>query len=74
MEIAVAVDHTLISFHGRDKVEQYVLSLMNIVSIESLIFIQRDLSNIMNIREKNLYASTYNFKKIISAVAAFKIQ
>ncbi|CAG9824041.1 unnamed protein product [Phaedon cochleariae] len=32
MEIAVAVDHTVISFHGRNKVEQYVLSLLNIVS------------------------------------------
>ncbi|KAJ8911666.1 hypothetical protein NQ315_014025 [Exocentrus adspersus] len=32
MEIAIAVDHTLISFHGRNKVEQYVLALMNIVS------------------------------------------
>ncbi|KAF7281742.1 hypothetical protein GWI33_004301 [Rhynchophorus ferrugineus] len=32
LEIAVAVDYTLISFHGRDKVQQYVLSLMNIVS------------------------------------------
>ncbi|XP_030754614.1 A disintegrin and metalloproteinase with thrombospondin motifs 2-like isoform X1 [Sitophilus oryzae] len=32
LEIAVAVDHTLIQFHGKDKVQQYVLSLMNIVS------------------------------------------
>ncbi|CAG9838524.1 unnamed protein product [Diabrotica balteata] len=32
MEIAVAVDHTLISFHGRARVEEYVLSLLNIVS------------------------------------------
>ncbi|XP_018568687.1 A disintegrin and metalloproteinase with thrombospondin motifs 3 [Anoplophora glabripennis] len=32
LEIAIAVDHTLISFHGRNKVEQYVLALMNIVS------------------------------------------
>ncbi|KAJ8962085.1 hypothetical protein NQ318_018036, partial [Aromia moschata] len=32
LEIAIAVDNTLISFHGRKKVEQYVLSLMNIVS------------------------------------------
>ncbi|XP_056648207.1 A disintegrin and metalloproteinase with thrombospondin motifs 3-like isoform X4 [Diorhabda sublineata] len=32
MEIAVAVDHTLISFHGREMVEEYVLSLLNIVS------------------------------------------
>nr|CAH7763810.1 unnamed protein product [Callosobruchus chinensis] len=32
LEIAVAVDHTVIAFHGKDKVEQYVLSLLNIVS------------------------------------------
>lgn len=34
LEIAVAVDHTVISFHGKSKVEQYVLALMNIVSYE----------------------------------------
>nr|XP_023012817.1 A disintegrin and metalloproteinase with thrombospondin motifs 2-like [Leptinotarsa decemlineata] len=32
MEIAVAVDYTLVAFHGNGKVEQYVLSLLNIVS------------------------------------------
>ncbi|KAH1022499.1 hypothetical protein HUJ04_011892 [Dendroctonus ponderosae] len=32
LEIAVGVDHSLISFHGKDKVQQYVLALMNIVS------------------------------------------
>ncbi|KAF5281477.1 hypothetical protein FQA39_LY17770 [Lamprigera yunnana] len=32
LEIAIAVDHTLIKFHGRRRVEQYVLALMNIVS------------------------------------------
>ncbi|CAH1372937.1 unnamed protein product [Tenebrio molitor] len=32
LEIAVAVDHTLIAFHGKNKVEQYVLALMNIVN------------------------------------------
>ncbi|XP_015839228.1 A disintegrin and metalloproteinase with thrombospondin motifs 2 isoform X1 [Tribolium castaneum] len=32
LEIALAVDHTLIQFHGKDKVEQYVLALMNIVN------------------------------------------
>ncbi|CAG9864125.1 unnamed protein product [Phyllotreta striolata] len=32
IEIAVAVDYTLISFHGRARVEEYVLSLLNIVS------------------------------------------
>ncbi|KAJ8983289.1 hypothetical protein NQ317_010539 [Molorchus minor] len=32
LEIAIAVDYTLISFHGKHKVEQYVLSLMNIAS------------------------------------------
>ncbi|CAH1969089.1 unnamed protein product [Acanthoscelides obtectus] len=31
LEIAVAVDHTVIAFHGKDKVEQYVLSLLNII-------------------------------------------
>ncbi|XP_018318532.1 A disintegrin and metalloproteinase with thrombospondin motifs 2 isoform X2 [Agrilus planipennis] len=32
LEIAVAIDNTVISFHGKDRVEHYVLSLMNIVS------------------------------------------
>ncbi|CAG9769262.1 unnamed protein product [Ceutorhynchus assimilis] len=32
LEIAVGVDHTLISFHGKNKVQEYVLALMNIVS------------------------------------------
>ncbi|KAL1491581.1 hypothetical protein ABEB36_012156 [Hypothenemus hampei] len=32
LEIAVGVDYTLINFHGKDKVQQYVLSLMNIVN------------------------------------------
>lgn len=32
LEIAVAADHTLISFHGKEKVQQYILALMNIVS------------------------------------------
>lgn len=35
LEIAIAVDYTLISFHGKGKVERYVLSLMNIVSSRS---------------------------------------
>ncbi|XP_069685429.1 A disintegrin and metalloproteinase with thrombospondin motifs 1-like [Periplaneta americana] len=32
LELALAVDHTVIRFHGRERVQQYVLALMNIVS------------------------------------------
>nr|XP_022919274.1 A disintegrin and metalloproteinase with thrombospondin motifs 2-like [Onthophagus taurus] len=32
LEVAIAVDHTVIDFHGKDRVQQYVLSLMNIVN------------------------------------------
>ncbi|KAK4883298.1 hypothetical protein RN001_006617 [Aquatica leii] len=32
LEIAMGVDHTVIAFHGSQRVEQYVLALMNIVS------------------------------------------
>ncbi|KAK5650098.1 hypothetical protein RI129_001127 [Pyrocoelia pectoralis] len=32
LEIAVAADHTVIAFHGRQRVAQYVLALMNIVN------------------------------------------
>lgn len=32
LEIAIAADHTVIAFHGRERVEQYILALMNIVS------------------------------------------
>ena len=31
LELALAVDHTVIRFHGRDRVQQYILALMNIV-------------------------------------------
>lgn len=33
IEIAIGVDYSVISFHGKHNVEKYVLSLMNIVSI-----------------------------------------
>ena len=32
VEVALAVDHTVVAFHGEDHVEQYVLTLFNIVS------------------------------------------
>ncbi|KAF5303503.1 hypothetical protein FQR65_LT08202 [Abscondita terminalis] len=32
LEIAMSVDHTVIGFHGSQRVEQYVIALMNIVS------------------------------------------
>ncbi|XP_023715341.1 A disintegrin and metalloproteinase with thrombospondin motifs 3 isoform X2 [Cryptotermes secundus] len=32
LELALAVDHTVIRFHGRERVQQYILALMNIVS------------------------------------------
>lgn len=32
LELVVAVDHTVITFHGEDEVEKYVFTLFNIVS------------------------------------------
>ena len=32
LEMALAVDHTVIKFHGKQRVQQYVLTLLNIVS------------------------------------------
>lgn len=32
LEMALAVDHTVIKFHGKQRVRQYVLTLLNIVS------------------------------------------
>ena len=32
LELALAVDHTVIKFHGKQRVQQYVLTLLNIVS------------------------------------------
>ena len=32
LEMALAIDHTVIKFHGRQRVHQYVLTLLNIVS------------------------------------------
>lgn len=31
LEMALAVDHTVIKFHGKQRVQQYVLTLLNIV-------------------------------------------
>jgi hypothetical protein len=36
LELALAVDHTVIRFHGRERVQQYILALMNIVSTTSM--------------------------------------
>ncbi|XP_042242052.1 uncharacterized protein LOC121879472, partial [Homarus americanus] len=36
LELTVAVDHTVIAFHGEDEVEKYVFTLFNIVSTEQL--------------------------------------
>lgn len=33
LEMALAVDHTVIKFHGKQRVQQYVLTLLNIVSL-----------------------------------------
>lgn len=35
LEMALAVDHTVIKFHGKQRVQQYVLTLLNIVSLIS---------------------------------------
>lgn len=33
LEMALAVDYTVINFHGKDKLKPYIMALMNIVSI-----------------------------------------
>lgn len=32
LELALAVDYTVINFHGKEKIKQYIMALMNIVS------------------------------------------
>ncbi|KOB69858.1 A disintegrin and metalloproteinase with thrombospondin motifs 1 [Operophtera brumata] len=32
LEVAIVADHTMMKFHGRERVKQYILALMNIVS------------------------------------------
>lgn len=34
--MAIIADHTMLKFHGRERVIHYILALMNIVSIELL--------------------------------------
>lgn len=40
LEMALAIDHTVIKFHGKQHVQQYVLTLLNIASLitEFIIF------------------------------------
>ena len=33
LEMALAIDHTVIKFHGKQHVQQYVLTLLNIASL-----------------------------------------
>lgn len=33
LEMAIVADHTMMKFHGRERVKHYILALMNIVSI-----------------------------------------
>lgn len=33
LEMAIVADHTMLKFHGRERVKHYILALMNIVSI-----------------------------------------
>lgn len=40
LEMALAVDHTVIKFHGKQRVQQYVLTLLNIVSLCSEAFLR----------------------------------
>lgn len=54
LELALAVDHTVIKFHGKQRVQQYVLTLLNIVScmlsecrgLLELLFVQLQVSAI----------------------------
>lgn len=32
LELAIVADHTMLKFHGRERVKHYILALMNIVS------------------------------------------
>lgn len=36
LEMAIVADHTMLKFHGRERVKHYILALMNIVSIRTL--------------------------------------
>lgn len=32
LELAIVADHTMVKFHGRERVKHYILAIMNIVS------------------------------------------
>lgn len=35
LEMAIVADHTMLKFHGKERVKHYILALMNIVSMEA---------------------------------------
>lgn len=35
--MAIVADHTMLKFHGRERVKHYILALMNIVSYDTFI-------------------------------------
>lgn len=36
LEMAIVADHTMLKFHGKERVKHYILALMNIVSMSFL--------------------------------------
>lgn len=48
LELALAVDYTVIRFHGKEKIKKYILALMNIVSFYNF----HVSSNVCNFNQK----------------------
>lgn len=64
LEVAIAVDYTLISFHGREKVEQYVLALMNIVSETMYSYFIKSVATVQRYAHKTLMSLKVNHLSI----------
>ncbi|XP_038222920.1 A disintegrin and metalloproteinase with thrombospondin motifs 3-like [Zerene cesonia] len=73
LELAIVADHTMLKFHGRERVKHYILAIMNIVSA---IFNDRSLESNMTLvinklflfEEKDSVIKYGNVKKSLEAV------
>lgn len=62
LELAIVADHTVVKFHGRERVNHYILALMNIVSWNFIIYLFHDKQ--YNICFKYIYLLNFIFKNI----------
>lgn len=59
LELAIVADHTMLKFHGRERVKHYILAIMNIVS-------KRDTER--HLRYIYLYAINYKCRFVIQTI------